>query len=255
MAIGNLLGNLGEFALNAIGTATPYGIVYNIIRAAQGKTSTIENALQSAINAGKDVGGIVGGVINPPTTEDTTPITDNKTPTTENTTPITDNKESDLKESPLITESGDLENKQEETIENQESKDFDITKYYEDWQKKIWKREDNIRKETQAREDSAYSRAVADMRKAGINPNLVGINPANSGGGIVTAGNVMGNKTSAQSAEIEKMKSLLNDDLQKYITDANNLVKSGVATEQNLMNLLNNIISVAGKLGGLALLG
>ena len=53
--------------------------------------------------------------------------------------------------------------------------------------KKLWEREDAIRKETQEREDSAYQRAVADMRKAGINPNLVGINPAQSGGGITQA--------------------------------------------------------------------
>ncbi len=52
----------------------------------------------------------------------------------------------------------------------------------------IWAREDEIRKETQAREDTAYQRAVEDMRKAGINPNLVGINPAASGGGITQAG-------------------------------------------------------------------
>lgn len=53
--------------------------------------------------------------------------------------------------------------------------------------KELWEREDAIRKETQEREDTAYQRAVEDMRKAGINPNLVGINPANSGGGIISA--------------------------------------------------------------------
>ena len=57
----------------------------------------------------------------------------------------------------------------------------------EDYLNRIWEREDKIRKETQEREDNAYQRAVADMRKAGINPNLVGINPANSGGGISNA--------------------------------------------------------------------
>ncbi len=249
MAIGNLLGNLGELALNAIGTGTPYGIIYNIVRTAQGKTSTIENMLQSGINAAKDVGAIVNGVVNPPTTESTTPITDSKNSTTE------EKKESDLNKSPLITESNELENKQEKTIENQENKEIDITKYYEDLQKKYWEREDKIRKETQEREDTAYQRAVEDMRKAGINPNLIGINPANSGGGIITTGNVMGNKTSAQNAEIEKMKAQLNNELQKYITDANNLVKSGIATEQNLTAILNNVIATAGRLGGLMLLG
>ena len=51
----------------------------------------------------------------------------------------------------------------------------------------IWEREDAIRKETQEREDTAYQRAVEDMRKAGINPNLVGVSPAGSGGGITQA--------------------------------------------------------------------
>lgn len=44
---------------------------------------------------------------------------------------------------------------------------------------------DKIRKETQEREDNAYQRAVADMRKAGINPNLVNLVQSQSGGGIV----------------------------------------------------------------------
>lgn len=48
-----------------------------------------------------------------------------------------------------------------------------------------WEREDAIRAETQAREDNAYQRAIDDMQKAGINPNLLGnITPAASGGGI-----------------------------------------------------------------------
>lgn len=54
-------------------------------------------------------------------------------------------------------------------------------------QKRLWEREDAIRKETQAREDSAWQRSVEDARKAGINPNLINLTPAASGGGI-TAG-------------------------------------------------------------------
>lgn len=60
-------------------------------------------------------------------------------------------------------------------------------KWAEENQKKQWEREDAIRKETQEREDTAYQRAVADMKKAGINPNLMNINPAESGGGITQA--------------------------------------------------------------------
>lgn len=64
-----------------------------------------------------------------------------------------------------------------------------------------WAREDQIRRETQAREDSAYQRATEDMRKAGINPNLVGINPAASGGGIT---NATGIDTSLEEMDLEK---------------------------------------------------
>ena len=51
-------------------------------------------------------------------------------------------------------------------------------------QKEQWAREDAIRKEVQQREDNAYRRATSDMQKAGINPNLVNVQPAQSGGGI-----------------------------------------------------------------------
>ncbi len=49
-------------------------------------------------------------------------------------------------------------------------------------------REDQIRRETQEREDTAYQRAVEDMKKAGINPASGGQGiAAASGGGITTA--------------------------------------------------------------------
>lgn len=51
-----------------------------------------------------------------------------------------------------------------------------------------WAREDAIRKETQAREDNAYERAISSLKRAGVNVNLLGsISPADSGGGITTA--------------------------------------------------------------------
>lgn len=47
--------------------------------------------------------------------------------------------------------------------------------------------QDEIRKQTWEREDNAYERAVASMKRAGINPNLLGnFAPAASGGGLVT---------------------------------------------------------------------
>lgn len=50
-----------------------------------------------------------------------------------------------------------------------------------------YRREDEIRKHVEAREDSAYQRATRDMRSAGIDPNLVGVTPSASGGGITNA--------------------------------------------------------------------
>lgn len=53
-------------------------------------------------------------------------------------------------------------------------------------QKEIWDREDAIRHETQEREDNINQRMVADMRKAGINPNLQ--SGASAVGGGITSG-------------------------------------------------------------------
>lgn len=83
---------------------------------------------------------------------------------------------------PIITKNKDILNeKTKDTEETGNTQENNIPSLEE-----IWEREDTIRKETQKREDTAYQRAIEDMRKAGINPNLVGVNPANSGGGIIS---------------------------------------------------------------------
>lgn len=90
----------------------------------------------------------------------------------------------------------------------------------------LWAREDAIRKETQEREDTAYQRAIEDMRKAGINPNLVGINPASSGGGITQATGQQ-SLTTAMSGIIEQT-----------IAEINNTVKAN----ENQKDRINDII-------------
>lgn len=82
-----------------------------------------------------------------------------------------------------------IEDTTEQNVETQVSGigQSDLFKYIEEQQKKQWEREDLIRKETQEREDTAYQRAVADMVKAGINPNLMNVQPSASGGGITSA--------------------------------------------------------------------
>lgn len=45
--------------------------------------------------------------------------------------------------------------------------------YAKQWRNELWEREDALREEQQQRDDTAYTRMVADMERAGINPNLV----------------------------------------------------------------------------------
>ena len=92
--------------------------------------------------------------------------------------------------------------------------------------KELWEREDAIRKETQQREDTAYQRAVEDMRKAGINPNLVGVNQANSGGGIINA--------TGQNLLSTEMSGIVN----QAIAEINNTVKA----DENQKDRISDII-------------
>ncbi len=105
-------------------------------------------------------------------------------------------------------------------------------------QKELWEREDEIRKHIEEREDSAYQRAVADMKKAGINPELLGVNPANSGGGII------------QASRMDT--SLLNTDLSgaysELIAQLNNEVKIDENQKDRILSIVNNFVDVAGKL-------
>lgn len=121
---------------------------------------------------------------------------------------------------------------------------------YEKLLNKLWAREDKIRKETQEREDNAYVRAVRDMKNAGINPNLVGINPANSGGGMTSASNVLGTLPQAKTAEISKYQAELNAEINKYIAELNNMVKQGTATEGNITSIITSLIGTVGGIFG-----
>lgn len=78
-------------------------------------------------------------------------------------------------------------------------------------QKMLWDREDAIRKEAQEREDSAYQRAVADARKAGINLNLLGINPAQSSGGITQASKMENVSSNEITSAIQMMINSINN--------------------------------------------
>lgn len=94
----------------------------------------------------------------------------------------------------------------EESLEESVSYDFsnadDVAKYSKEWQKRQWAREDELRKEQQQRDDTAYRRMVSDMVSAGINPNLVSGTPnygtttqttTNTGTGLSESNNALYN--------------------------------------------------------------
>lgn len=82
-----------------------------------------------------------------------------------------------------------------------------------------WAREDAIRAETQAREDTAFSRGIADMRRSGVNVNLVGAQPAESGGGIT---NATGIDSGIYSAETSKFVALLEQEIDNAFKEDEN---------------------------------
>lgn len=114
----------------------------------------------------------------------------------------------------------------------------DIMETLSNDQKELWERENEIRKHVEDREDSAYQRAVADMKKAGINPELLGVNPASSGGGITSASRLDS--------------SLLNTDLSgaysQLIAQINNEVKVDENKKDRILSILNNFVDSVGKI-------
>lgn len=119
------------------------------------------------------------------------------------------NNDEEEKKDPWITLPG-IQDKTEENLSYNVGSTMttaDYMKWAEEQQKKLWEREDAIRKETQQREDTAYQRAVEDARKSGINVAAMGsINPAESGGGITQATGIdQGIITQSMSSDIQKL--------------------------------------------------
>lgn len=82
-----------------------------------------------------------------------------------------------------------------------------------------WAREDEIRRETQEREDTAFSRGIEDMRRAGVNVNLVGAQAAESGGGIT---NATGIDSGIYSADTSKFVALLEQEINNAFKEDEN---------------------------------
>ena len=94
-------------------------------------------------------------------------------------------------------------------------------------QERLWKREDEIRAHIEEREDTAYQRAMEDAQKAGINPNLVGLEPAQSAGGLNSASGMDYTMQSAEyNRETEKIKA-------KYERETQMLIQQ-IANEFNM---------------------
>lgn len=146
-----------------------------------------------------------------------------KTITKEPTTWIDRRTESALKQAQENVKEIEETNGNSQNIEN--SQDTTTTQDTPSIEQ-LWAREDAIRKETQEREDTAYQRAVEDMRKAGINPNLAGVSPAGSGGGITQA--------TGQGLISTEMSGII----QEAIAQINNTVKA----DENQKNRISDII-------------
>lgn len=126
-------------------------------------------------------------------------------------------KEKTLPTIPPISEglpSTEIKDETQTNIEQAINPTFDMQGMYDfilQQQQRQWEREDQIRAETQAREDNAWQRSVEDMRKAGVNPNLVNAGPAASGGGITQA---TGLDYSPWTAEINKQLALVEQEIE-----------------------------------------
>lgn len=123
----------------------------------------------------------------------------------------------------------------EEEIPNTVESEWD--KWYK-LREEQWAREDAIRKETQDREDTAYQRAIADMKKAGINPNIFGVQPAESGGGITQASMPdMSTITNQMNIDLKELQQLID---QNFQGDEN--------TKDRLLQTFTSILSMVGMI-------
>jgi hypothetical protein len=111
-------------------------------------------------------------------------------------------------------------------------------------QERLWAREDKIREHIEAREDSAYQRAVEDARKAGINANLIDLNPAQSGGGISSAS---GMDYTLQQEEYDR-------ETQKIIQAIANEFQMNENQKDRLSDLLGRLLGAGGTIAGAKIL-
>lgn len=163
----------------------------------------------AAIGGAAAVGGAIAGALGGTGSQtQPKPGTGSQTETKEETIPSLPEKPEDKDPVPGIQDKTD-ENV-ETSINGIGGATQSIFDFMEQQQQKLWEREDLIRQETQEREDTAYQRAVKDMQAAGINPNLMNVSPASSGGGITSA---TGMNYTPYELEVQKQVALLEQEL------------------------------------------
>lgn len=111
-------------------------------------------------------------------------------------------------------------------------------------QERLWAREDKIREHIESREDSAWQRAVEDMKKSGVNPNLVDAGPAQSGGGISSASGI---DYTMQQEEYDR-------ETQKIIQAIANEFQMNENQKDRLADLVGRLLGASGTIAGAQIL-
>lgn len=183
---------------------------------AAGTTAAIVGSGSASGNKGGG-GGIAALPKNP--IDGNLPLVEGETAGTPTPEPTPEQPKKEEEKEPIIPPSEpSIKDETGTNIENQVNS-LDMMAWLEEQQKKQWEREDTIRKETQEREDNAYQRAVKDMQKAGINPNLMNVSAAASGGGITQA---TGMNYEPYQIEMDKYVALLEQEIDNAFKEDEN---------------------------------
>lgn len=125
----------------------------------------------------------------------------------------------------------------------------DWIKLIQDAQKAQWERDDAKQAHIEEREDTAYQRAVEDMRKAGINPNLMNVTPAESGGGF----------TASQGMDFSPVTTQMNNEIKEILDEIEKSFQGGQNEKDRIKDMITSLgqmammyfaISSRGKKGG-----
>lgn len=97
------------------------------------------------------------------------------------------------------------------------------------------KRQDEKQKHIEEREDTAYQRSTADAWAAGINPNLVNIEPAASGGGLYEV-----------TANTSMDETLLNNAYEMLMQEIDQQFEGNENAKERIHELILNLLKIQG---------